>query len=115
MLLTVIAPEKFSVSVWPLTPPLPSVYAAADEVSKRIVFTVIPFRLIVVLAFPALLNVAVSPVPGGPPALQLVLVDHVVFVVPFQVALAAWAEPRAISTAMATIVQREREEILKVG
>ena len=52
-----------------------------------------PVRLRVVFALPALLNVAVSPVPGGPPAVQLVLVDQVLLVVPFQVALPARMSP----------------------
>lgn len=42
-------------------------------------------RLIVVLPFPALLNCAVSPLPGGTPLLQFVPVDQMLFVVPFQV------------------------------
>jgi hypothetical protein len=51
-----------------------------------------PLRLMVVLLFPALLKVAVSPVPGGPPAVQLPAVDHTLLVVPFQVALPAKAD-----------------------
>jgi len=46
----------------------------------------------VVLPEPALLNVAVSPVPGGPPSDQLRRFDHVELIVPFHVALAAGAE-----------------------
>ena len=93
MAFIVTAPPLFSVSVWLPTAPLPIVYAATDDVSKSTVLTVTPApRSSVVLPFPALLKVAVLPVPGGPPAVQLVLVDHVLFVVPFQVALPAKAD-----------------------
>src|SRR5438445_362372 len=58
---------------------------------EMITVTPVP-RLSVVLPLPALLNVAVSPVPGGPPAVQLVAVDQVELSVPIHVALAAGAE-----------------------
>jgi hypothetical protein len=45
----------------------------------------------------AFLNVAVSPFPGGPPAVQLMLVEQVEFVVPVHIALAANAEGAAKS------------------
>ena len=56
-----------------------------------------------VLPLPALLNVAVSPVPGGPPTVQFVTVDQVEFVVPVHVALAANAEGAAASAVSKTI------------
>jgi hypothetical protein len=88
----VTAPLLFSVSVWLPTVPLPIVYAAAD-VSNRIVLivTLVP-RFSVVLPFPALLKVAVSPDPGTGVALQFVPVAQIELVVPFHVALAATAE-----------------------
>jgi hypothetical protein len=46
----------------------------------------------VVLPLPALLNVAVSPLPGGPPRVQLRRFAQVELIVPSQVALAAGAE-----------------------
>ena len=61
----------------------------------------------VVLPLPALLNVAVSPVPGGPPAVQLVAVDQVALVVPFHVALAANAEGAATSAVSRTIASND--------
>ena len=81
--------------------------------SKRIVLTVTPDpRLTVVRELPALLNVAVSAVPGTGETDQLVVVDHRESVVPFQVPLAAHAEtePTAhpIPTSMRT---RERTVI----
>src|SRR4030095_15717351 len=48
-------------------------------------------RSSVVFPFPALLNVAVSPVPGTGDVLQFPGSDHTVLVVPFQVALVAQA------------------------
>ena len=89
----VTAPLLFSVSVWLPTAPLPIVYAAADDVSNRIVLIVTPvLRFSVVLLFPALLKVAVSPDPGTGVALQFVPVAQIELVVPFHVALAATAE-----------------------
>ena len=69
-------------------------------------------RFNVVLPLPALLNVAVSPLPGTG-ALQFVPVDQEELVVPFQVALAARsasAEPKAIRKAK-NKVRRAGDEI----
>jgi hypothetical protein len=49
----------------------------------------------VVLPLPALLNVAVSPLPGGPPSVQLRRFAQVELSVPIHVALAAGAEGAA--------------------
>jgi hypothetical protein len=49
----------------------------------------------VVLQLPALLNVAVSPLPGGPPSVQLRRFAQVELSVPIHVALAAGAEGAA--------------------
>ena len=55
--------------------------------------------VIVVLPFPALLNVAVSPTPGTGEADQLVVVNQSPFVVPFQLALAAHTDGESRSVA----------------
>jgi hypothetical protein len=67
-------------------------------------------RFKIVLEFPALLKVAVSPAPGTGVALQFVPVAHTPSVVPFQVALTAKAvgiEP-AISSKRAVQPARKR-------
>jgi hypothetical protein len=71
-------------------------------------------RFKVVLEFPALLKVAVSAEPGTGEALQFVVVDHVLFDVPFHVALTAKAvgiEP-AISSKRAVQPARKRVDLV---
>jgi hypothetical protein len=59
--------------------------------------------------FPALLNVAVSPIPGAGLALQLVSTDHDPFVVPFQMALAALEAGAAkVATIRVAVVANRR-------
>ena len=101
VLLSVIAPPLFSVSGWLFTAPEPIVYAAAEAVSKRTVFTVAPApRLTVVLPFPPSENVAESPVTGAVPPTQFVPVAKTLSVVPVHTTVAADADCAAKKAAM---------------